>query len=428
MIGDLELVSLGLNHRTAPVDVRERLAMGDREIPRHFEALRNERLSTEAIILSTCNRVELYAVVGGGDGADRLTRYLAHSHGLRHRDLNAHLYRYEGSQAVSHLFRVASSLDSMVVGEPQILGQVKTAFSLAREHGSVGRVLHPLMRRTLSVAKRIRTETRIGESSVSVGTAGVDLARQVFGRLDGKRALLLGAGEMGRLVARALLTHGVEELVVANRTYERAVELARQFGGTAVHMDQVDAYLERVDIAVVATSARHHVLDVGRMVGVMRARRYKPLFLVDLSVPRNIAPEVHDIEGAFAFNIDDLSQVAREGMAQREREATVAEAIVRREAERCYESLGARSADPVITRITRVAEAARSAELQRSAATLDELTPRQRQVVEAMTRSMLKRTLHNVIQQARALAQAGDEDALAALGDAFAHDEGEDQQ
>ncbi|MCP4803875.1 MAG: glutamyl-tRNA reductase [Proteobacteria bacterium] len=424
MIGDLELVSLGLNHKTAPVEIRERLAMGDGQIPQHFQAIKSDQLSSETVILSTCNRVELYAVVHPDDGGDRLTRYLAQAHGLKHRDLTSHLYQFKGSRAVSHLFRVASSLDSMVVGEPQILGQVKTAFSLAREHGAVGRIMHPLMRRTLTVAKRVRTETKIGEASVSVGTAGVDLARQVFGRLDGKRALLLGAGEMGRLVARALLTHGVDELVVANRTYERAVEVARQFGGTAVHLDQVDAYLERVDIAVVSTSARHHVVDVGRMVGVMRARRFKPLFLVDLSVPRNVAPGVHEIEGAYVFNIDDLSQVARQGLERREEQATVAEAIVRKEAERCYESLGARSADPVITRIIQAGESARRAELDRSSGTLDELTPKQREVIDAMTRSMLKRTLHNVIHQARALALASDEDGLRALGDAF---EGDDE-
>ena len=424
MIGGRELVSLGLNHRTAPVDVRERVAIAAPEIAQHFSAIREQALSDETVILSTCNRVELYAVVDPQDGGAGLARYLARAHGLPQKVLSGHLYHYVGTDAVSHLFRVASSLDSMVVGEPQILGQVKSAFQLARDHGAIGRVMHPLMRRTLSVAKRVRTETRIGQAAVSVGTSGVDLARQVFGSLDGKRTLLLGAGEMGRLVARALLTHGVQELVVANRTYQRAVDLSLQFGGSAIHLDQVDAYLERVDIAVVSTSTAGHVLTRDRMASVMRARRYKPLFLVDLAVPRNVAPEVHELEGAYVFNIDDLSEVARAGLERRRREASVAEQIVRDEAERCYESLGARSADPVIARITQVAEQARQTELERSALVLAALSQEQREVIEAMTRSMLKRTLHNVIQQARTHAAAGDEEALRTLGDAF---EGEDE-
>lgn len=423
LIGGCELVSLGLNHRTAPVGVRERIAIGSDDMEAHFLAIREQSLSEEVVILSTCNRVELYAVVDPRDGGAGLARYLARSHGLRHMELSGHLYHFKGPEAVSHLFRVASSLDSMVVGEPQILGQVKSAFRLARENGAIGRVMHPLMRRTLSVAKRVRTETRIGQAAVSVGTSGVDLARQVFGSLEGKRALLLGAGEMGRLVARALLGHGVEELVVANRTYPRAVDLSLQFGGSAVHLDQVDGYLERVDIAVLSTSTSGHVLTRARMAPIMRARRYRPLFLVDLSVPRNVAPEVHELEGAYVFNIDDLSDVARKGLEKRQREATVAEQIVRDEAQRCYESLGARSADPVITRITGSAEEARLIELARSDAVLGELSDQQREVIDAMTKAMMKRTLHNVIQQARALAAAGDEDALRTLGEAFMGDD-----
>ena len=419
MIGDQELVSVGLNHRTAPVSIRELLAVPQQELPRHLDGLRADGSTSESFILSTCNRVEVYAVVPAVDGGSGITRYLAREHGIRHRELERHMYRYKGPEAVGHLFRVASSLDSMVVGEPQILGQVKDAFKAAREHGSLGRLLHPLMRRTLSVAKRVRTHTAIGQGGVSVGTAGVDLARQVFGSLERRRALLLGAGEMGRLVARALLAHGVEELVVANRTYARAVELSRHFGATAVHMDQLDSYLGQVDIAVVSTSSQHHILTRARMAPIMRARRYRPLFLVDLSVPRNVAPDVHEIEGAYVFNVDDLSAVARAGLQKRQREATVAEAIVRQEAERCYESLGARSADPVIATITQRAEAARRAELERSRKLMDSLDEQQRQVVEAMTRSMMKRALHNVVRQARALAASGDEEGLRQLGEAF---------
>ncbi len=419
MIGDQELVSVGLNHRTAPVAIRELLAMPQQDLGRHLVGLRGDGATTESVILSTCNRVEVYAVVPAEDGGSGITRYLAAEHGIRHHELERHIYRYTGPEAVGHLFRVASSLDSMVVGEPQILGQVKEAFKAAREIGSLGRLMHPLMRRTLSVAKRVRTHTDIGKSSVSVGTAGVDLARQVFGSLERRRALLLGAGEMGRLVARSLLAHGVEELVVANRTYANAVELSRHFGASAVHMDQLDSYLGQVDIAIVSTGAQHHLLTRARMAPIMRARRYRPLFLVDLSVPRNVAPDVHEIEGAYVFNVDDLSAVAKAGLKKREREATVAEAIVRQEAERCYESLGARSADPVIATITQRAEVARLAELERSRKLMQQLSPEQQKVVEAMTRSMMKRALHNVLRQARSLAASGDEEGLRQLGEAF---------
>ncbi|MCB9765297.1 MAG: glutamyl-tRNA reductase [Alphaproteobacteria bacterium] len=419
MLGGQELVTIGLSHRTAPVALREQVAITQERIPEHLEAFRARQLSQESVILSTCNRVEIYALVAAEDQGQGIARYLAQAHGLPARQLDAHLYRYAGADAVSHLFRVASSLDSLVVGEPQILGQVKEAFRVAEDHHAVGRYLAPLMRRALSVAKRVRTETRIGQEPVSVGSAGVELARQLFGRLAGRRALLIGAGEMGRAVARSMLGQGVEELVVANRTYERATDLAKEFGGTAVHLDQLERYLGQVDIVVTSTGSQRHLLTRAFMSPIMRARRYRPLFLVDLSVPRNIEPQVHDLEGAYLFNVDDLTEVAQRGLQRRQEEASRAETIVRQEATRCYRSLGARSADPIIAAITRGAEAARRAELERSAPTLDQLTPEQRQVVDAMSRAMFKRFLHNALRQARRLGEQGDDEGLRVLSEAF---------
>ena len=422
MVGGLELVSVGLNHRTAPVDLRERLAYGPERLSDAFGEL-GESISRETVILSTCNRVEVYAVVPEKKGAEAISRYLALSNGLRLGSLDRHLYAHTGSDAVGHLFRVASSLDSQVVGEPQILGQVKEAFSLAREHGAVGRLMQPLMRRTLSVAKRVRTHTSIGAGSVSVGSAGVDLATQLFGGLEGRRCVMVGAGEMGRLVCRSMLSHGISELLVVNRTYERAAALAGEFGATAVHWDQLARYLAEVDIGVVCTGATHHLLTRVAMKPIMRARRYRPLFLLDLSVPRNVAPDVHELEGAYVFNVDDLSEVARRGLAARQLEAHRAEELVRTEAVRCYQALGAISADPVIASITRHAEMARRAELVRSQAVLEELTDEQRQVVDAMTRSMFKRFLHNGLGRARELGGQGDEEALRLLREAFGVEE-----
>ena len=423
MIGELELACVGLNHRTAPVELRERFAVPSDQLVAHYDELRRAEVH-ETVILSTCNRVEFYALVPS-DG-QRLVDHLARWRGLRRRQLEPHLYTHVGVDAVTHLFRVASSLDSMVLGEPQILGQVKQAFRGAESAQAAGRILHLLMRRALTVAKRVRTETAIGREPVSMGRAGVELARQVFGRLEGRGALMVGAGEMGRLVARSLLDHGVDELVVANRTYVRAVELAQAFGGTAAHLDQLGRYLEQVDIVLTSTGATEHLLTRRELAKVMRARRFRPLFCIDLSVPRNIEPACNDLEGAFVFNVDDLSRVAARGMERRRAEAELAEGIVRSEAERCYRSLGARSADPVIASMTRRAEAARLQELRRSEALLSTLSPEQREVIEAMTRSMFKRFLHHPIQSARTAGSIGDDEALSVLGSAFTGDDEED--
>jgi glutamyl-tRNA reductase len=419
MLGPHEVVTIGLSHHTAPVSLRERLAMPSDAVGRHLLRLREDKVAQEGFILSTCNRVEIYALVDGADMGQRLSRYIAGAHGLTWRELDPHLYRYQGADAVAHLFRVASSLDSLVVGEPQILGQVKDAFRLAAEQRAVGRFLGPLMRRTLTVAKRVRTETRIGRESVSVGSAGVELAQQVFGELAGRRVLLVGAGEMGRLVAQSMLGQGVAEIIVANRTYQNAVTLAELFGGTAVHLDQLTRYLEQVDIVVTSTGATSYLLTRAMMAPILRARRYRPLFLVDLSVPRNIEPSVHDLEGAYLFNVDDLTEVAQRGLLRRREEASRAEAIVQHEASRCYRSLGARSADPVIAAMTRRAEDARRRELDRSEAILRTMPAKERQVVEAMSKAMFKRFLHDAIAQAHQLGERGDEDGLKLLGEIF---------
>jgi len=419
VIGEREVVVVGLSHRTAPVELREKFAISDEAMSETFGELVAPKVSDEAVILSTCNRVEIYALVPAEDRGRGILEYLASSRGVRLRTLKKKSYLHAGQDAVEHIFRVASSLDSMVVGEPQILGQFKTAFAAADRHKAMGQVLRRLMRRTVSVAKRVRTETRIGREPVSMGRAGVELARQVFGDLDGRVALMIGAGEMGRLVATSLMAHGVDELVIANRTYSRAVELADQFSGTAVHMDQLQRYLERVDIALASTGANRYLIDRAMLAPVMRARRFRPLFCVDLSVPRNIAPDVNALEGVYAFNVDDLAEVAQRGAERRQKEATRAEAIVQSEAERCYRSLGARSADPIIAGMTLRAEEARQVELERSRATLEALDPRQREVVEAMTRAMFKRYLHNAILEARRLGELGDVDGLEVLNRAL---------
>lgn len=414
-----DVVLVGVNHHTAPLEIRERLAMPADGLPERLSSLRTERGLDEAVILSTCNRVEIYALAPSGTGPADIVSWLAGSHGLGARELERHTISLQGEPAVAHLFRVASSLDSMVVGEPQILGQLKAAFQTALEGRAVGQPLQRLMHGAIRVAKRVRTETRIGREAVSVGRAGTELARQVFGSLDGRTAMLLGAGDVARLVARSMLGHGLGELVVVNRTYARAAELAVEFDGTAAHMDQMLRYLEKVDVVIASTGSDKHLItrtDLGR---IMRVRRYRPLFLIDLAVPRNIDPEINRLDGCYVFNVDDLTEVARQGQEKRQEEAAAAEAIVAEEAGRCYRSLGALKAEPIISAMTHRAEAARQAELSRSAATLATLDPEQRRVIDAMTRSMFKRFLHDTIHATRTLAASGDDEALRLLEEAF---------
>jgi glutamyl-tRNA reductase len=315
----------------------------------------------------------------------------------------------------------------MVVGEPQILGQLKTAFAAALEGRAIGQPLQRLMHGAVRVAKRVRTETRIGREAVSVGRAGTELARQVFGDLKGRTALLVGAGDVARLVAKSMLGHGLGELVVVNRTYARAAELAAEFDGTAAHLDQLHRYLKKVDVVIASTAADHFVITRDDLARIMRVRRYRPLFCIDLSVPRNIDPAVNRLDGCYAFNVDDLTEVARQGLERRKEEAEAAEVIVAEEAGRCYRSLEALKAEPIIAAMIHKAEAARQAELNRSAATLEALEPEQRRVVDAMTRSMFKRFLHDTIRATRELAASGDDAALKLLEDAFTNvDQGDD--
>jgi glutamyl-tRNA reductase len=420
MTGGQEVVLVGVNHRTAPVEIRERLAMPADRLLESLDSLRSTGGLDEAVILSTCNRVEIYAVAPRETGSRDIVSWLAGTHGLSTRELKRHSISLSGEQAVAHLFRVASSLDSMVVGEPQILGQLKTAFLAALEGRSVGQPLQRLMHGAIRVAKRVRTETRIGHEAVSVGRAGTELARQVFGSLVGRTAMLLGAGDVARLVARSMLGHGLQELVVVNRTYSRAAELAAQFDGTAVHMDQMLHYLEKVDVVITSTAAEGHIITRRDLSRIMRIRRYRPLFCIDLSVPRNIDPEANRVEGCFVFNVDDLTEVARQGLEKRLEEAAAAEAIVVEEASRCYHGLEALKAEPIIAAMTRGAELARQQELARSAAMLSGLDPAQRATVDAMTRSMFKRFLHHPIGAVRRVAGSGDEAALALLEQVFA--------
>jgi glutamyl-tRNA reductase len=411
-------VAIGLNHRTAPVGIRERLAMPPELVGTHLKALIERGYAKESVILSTCNRVEIYALVDSVEGGVGIQNYLSSSHssGL---NFESYFYQHRDEEAVRHLFRVASSLDSLVLGEPQILGQLKEAYELALEQRSAGRVLGRVMRRAISVAKKVRTDTAIGSAKVSVGSAGVALAEQVLGTLEGRLGLVLGAGDLAELVAHSFRQNGLGELVVVNRTYERAEVLAEKVGASAVPYDQLERYLQQVDVAVTSAASQRAFLTQESLGPVMRARRYRPLFILDLAVPRNVSPEVNAVEGVYLFNIDDLQELSKKGHRQREEEALVAETMVRTEAARCFKGLDSLNAGPLISAMMRRGEEIVSIEHQRTHKVLSQLDSGQRKAVEEMSRSLIKRMLHDPILLAKHLAEEGRLEDLGLLAESF---------
>ncbi len=414
-----DLIAVGLSHHTAPVEVRERMAMSEEMVRDRLARLTTEGAASEAFIVSTCNRVELYATA---ENLPAIQEFMREHRGPNGEAIDRYLYWYRNEDAVRHLFRVASSLDSLVVGEPQILGQVKDAVRVAEESRSLGKLLSRLTRQTLSVAKRVRTETAIGESRVGVGNAGVDLALQIFGRLTDKRALLVGVGEMGRQVARAMVGAGLKELIVANRTYERSVECAAEFGGTPIAWERMAEYLGQVDVVITATGATRPIIGQEDVRKALRVRRYRPLFLVDLSVPRNISSDVDELDEAFLFNVDDLTRVMEAGKREREKAAEQADALVADEANRFMARLKEVEVGRNIGVITKAAEMIRREELERTAKVLEELEPKQRKAVDAMTRAMVKKLLHGQIVALRQAARDGDADVIDTLMKPWTHE------
>jgi glutamyl-tRNA reductase len=345
----MSLFLVGLNHITAPIEIRELVAISDEDVESALATLRAEYGFDEAMIISTCNRVEVIAGQSrNGDPVVLIKRFLHQQHSLEANELDDYLYSYSGEELIRHVFRVASSLDSMVQGEPQILGQVKQAYMSAQRSGVTGERLSQLMPRAFFVAKRIRTETRIANAAVSVSSAAVELARKIFEDLAEKSILLLGAGKMGELVVKNLLSSGVSSIMIANRTHERSEEMIARLGGRDVAFDELESHLVEADIVVVATGSSSHVVDGPMMDRVIRRRRYAPLFVIDISVPRNVSPEVNEIENVFLFDIDDLESVIASNIEEREREAELAETIIEQEVESFQAHHAARNLGPFI--------------------------------------------------------------------------------
>jgi glutamyl-tRNA reductase len=421
----MHLVTIGLSHRTAPIELREKLAPHPGQIPGLLHQLRERGLGSEAVLLSTCNRVELYTVPGPHASTDEIARWMLELGGLSQRTAMQHLYRYKEQDALRHLFRVISSLDSMVVGEPQIVAQVKEAYRIASEAKATGPVLHRVMDGALTVAKKIRSETDIAREAVSIGRAGVELARQVLGDLSRCSALLIGAGAHGKLVARNLCGYGLPELVITNRTFSRASDLAQLFGAAAVPMSDMERYLERVDIVLTSTGAGRTLISRSSLLPIMRRRRYRPMVFIDLSVPRVIETAINDIDSVYRFDVDDLVQVADRGKRRRQDAAAAAEEIISREAMLYWSRVLSETYNPLIGRIPRQAELIRQAELERAGAVLGRLSEADRRAVDAMTRAIVKKILHRPVSQARRLASEGDSENLIRLLMALSGDDDE---
>src|SRR5687767_8963482 len=390
----MPLILAGLNHRTAPVDVRERLDVKESKLGETIASLRTIPGVDGAALVSTCNRVEALISAGSEDVIEPLVDWLATRGGTSRAELEKHLYILRHGDVIRHLFRVASGLDSMILGEPQIGGQVRKAFVAATEMGTLDSLLSQVCEHTLRVAKKVRTETGIGESAVSVPYAAVELAKKIFGDLRGLQVLLLGTGEMGELTAEHLHAQQVKQVFVANRSYERAVELAARFGGAAVNFDDLDEHLTRCDIVIASTAAPHFIVEPHHVTRALETRRKRNLFLIDLSVPRNIHPAVAEIDGAYLYNIDDLQQVADANVEKRQSKALDAEQIVQREVEGFRKRLVAQDAVPTILELQQRLEDIRTGELEKCLRKMGPMTAEQRAAVEMFSSQLVNKILH----------------------------------
>jgi glutamyl-tRNA reductase len=425
----MTLALIGVNHKTAPIELRERIAISRDDLPEVTRLLAAVPGVQECMIVSTCNRVEILAAVdgvGSNPGAnpgDELVGFLLDHFGLDRAALAPHIYQHRDRQAVRHLFRVAASLDSMVVGEPQILGQVKEAYAVARSSGAVAGELEQLLQSAFAAAKRVRSETKIGSHSVSIASVAVDLARKIFGSLSGRTVFLVGAGKMSELAARHLVQQGAGSILVANRTLERARDMAERFGGPVVPrvipFEQLHEAASQADIVITSTGAPLPIFRSEHGQALLHRRRNRPMFFIDIAVPRDVDPAMNKLEGMFVYNIDDLQAVAAAHLAERSRVAESAESLIAAEVERFVERQRAVTAAPAIAALQRQAEEMRQAELRRIQSRLGSLTAEQVAAVEALTRGLVNKFLHQPMQALKQAARENDSARLEALCDVW---------
>ena len=400
------IVVVGLNHETAPVAVREALAFPKERLSEALARVREEAGLGEAVILSTCNRVEVYGR-STDSSVDAVAEFLARYHSRRLEDVAPHLYRLEGEAAVRHAFRVAASLDSMVMGEPQILGQVKEAYEAAERSGSLGSVLTALRNRSVAAAKRARTETAIGRNAVSVSHVAVELARKIFGELRERSVLLVGAGKMSEVAARQMVRDGARASVLGGRTFEKAEQLAAALGGRAAPLEALRAELARADIVISGTGAPGIVIRREDVEAAQAARRGRPLFLIDIAVPRDVAPDAGKVSGVFLYDLDDIKTVAEANLRERKKEASAAEAILEHEIREFLEWRRSLEVVPLLVELRRRADEIRRTEIEKARRRLGSLTPEQEKALEAATSAIVNKLLHEPTVQLKQMAGNG---------------------
>jgi glutamyl-tRNA reductase len=391
----MNILVVGLNHKTADVEVREKLAFDGGKLSEGLKRLRDLPHVHEAVVLSTCNRVEMYLNTKNVEQATGAVKaFLSEFHSIPAPLLENALYFHTGDEAVRHAFRVAASLDSMVMGEPQILGQFKDSFDSSLKERTTGVLLNKLMKKAISVAKRVRTETKIAENAVSISFAAVELAKKIFTHLDEKSVMLLGAGEMAELAARHLINSGVREMCVANRTYERGCELAEEMGGRPVRFEDFLHEMVGTDIVICSTGAPTYVVTKPQMQAVMKERKQKPVFLIDISVPRNIDPGVGDMANAYLYDVDDLQGVVDTNVEERMREAEKAQAIIEEEIETFNRWLSSLDAVPTIIALRERAEGIKQEELAKLVNRFPDLAEKERTAVEQLAGAIVNKLIH----------------------------------
>jgi glutamyl-tRNA reductase len=394
----IKIVNLGMNHETAPVELRECLARDPGNTSAALASMRKLQSIKEGLFISTCNRVEaLYTSEDPDEARKSVISLLSQLGSIPEHEFSSSLYTFEDMEAVKHIFRVVSSLDSMVVGEPQIVGQIKDAYHRATREKTSGVILNRLMHRAFHVAKRVRTETGISDAAVSISYAGVELAKKIFHDLSGKKVLLIGAGEMAELAAKHLMRQGLSDIAVANRTFRRAVTLAEDFRGTPVSFEEIGSQLLEVDIVITSTASTEYVISYDQVKSSLRKRRNRPLFFIDIAVPRDVEPRVNDLGNVYVYDIDDLKGVVEINIAQRQQEAFKAERIVQEEVIKFEKWLTTLEVVPTIITLREKAEAIRQAEIRKSLSGFGPLSPEQMKVIETLTLSLAEKIINDPI-------------------------------
>ncbi|MCU7799015.1 MAG: glutamyl-tRNA reductase [gamma proteobacterium symbiont of Lucinoma myriamae] len=419
----MSLIALGINHKTAPVKIREQLSFAPDIIPDALRDLTSQDAVNEAVILSTCNRTELYCQLncdddGSQDATDALIYWLQEHHGLLDTDISEYLYLHPDKDAVKHMLRVASGLDSLVLGEPQILGQLKSAFSVAKESNAIGQFLHKLFQHTFSCAKQVRTDTAIGASPVSVAFASVSLAKQIFSDFQHHTALLIGAGETIELVARHLHESGIGRIIIANRTVEKAHTLAQEFDGYAISLSEIPTHLAEADIVISSTASQLPILGKGTVEAAIKARKHRPIFMVDIAVPRDIEEQVGDLEDIFLYTVDDLKEIIDEGLKSRQEAALKAEEIIDGEVSHFMNWLRSLNSISTMCQYREKSEAIRDEVLSNAKKQLENGKPVE-QVLNDVARQLTNKLIHKPCVQIKQAGMDGRTDLVDAAIELF---------